>query len=257
MENTKHKEKKDQRKKITISVKNPSSQKKIKLAIEKIRLIENDLKRSGLKINLEGLDEALTQIELLFPDKSWKKDLESHIEKELNEDLIELEEEEEQSLHKLILAAKKAGEEARKEGRFDIAIDMLQDLDRTLIPAITDVLPEKILKELKFSLSKELEKTFFKKGELTEAIKVIDSRDRKECCTYEEYIESQIDKTHLLIQKGEFNQALVLLKNALKEKPLSDNIKLTAEVKRTLGMVYRGQGAYEEALKWFKESQDL
>ncbi|MFX0184953.1 MAG: tetratricopeptide repeat protein [Candidatus Hodarchaeota archaeon] len=256
MGNTNPKEKKDHRKKITISVKNPSSQKKIKRAMEKIQLIENDIKRSGLEINLEGLNEALTKIELLFPDKSWRKELESHIEKELNEDLIELEEKQ-QGLHKLILAASKAGEEARNEGRFDIAIDMLQDLDRTLLPAITDILPEKLLKELKFLLSKELQKTYFKKGKLAEAIKVIDSRDRMDCCTYEEYIESQIDKAHLLIQKGEFNQALIILKNALKEKTLSNNVKLTAEVKRTLGMVYRGQGAYEEALKWFKESQDL
>ncbi|MFX0125942.1 MAG: tetratricopeptide repeat protein, partial [Candidatus Hodarchaeota archaeon] len=188
--------------------------------------------------------------------KSWRKELESHIEKELSEDLIELEEKK-HGLHKLILAAKKAGEEARNEGRFDIAINMLQDLDRTLLPALINVVPEELHKELKFLLSKELQKTFFKKGELGEAIKVIDSRDRMECCTYEEYIESQIDKTHLLIQKGEFNQALIMLKNVLKEKTLSDNIKLTAEVKRTLGMVYRGQGAYEEALKWFKESQDL
>jgi tetratricopeptide (TPR) repeat protein len=48
-----------------------------------------------------------------------------------------------------------------------------------------------------------------------------------------------------------------VLKDALGESQQSDNIALIAEVKRALAMVYRGQGAYEKALKWFKDSQEL
>jgi len=251
MQNNDHKSKNRYSKKIETSDK----QKKLKKAKKKIQLFEND-RNLDLEFKLEGLNEALAQIGKLFSDKTWLKDLESHIEKDLRESLDEVKKEK-QGLKTLILGANKAGKEARKEGRFDTAIEIFQELDRTLLPAIKYLLPQETQKELKLLLSKELEKTFLKKGKLIDAIKVIDSRDREECCTYEEYIESQIGKSHLLIQKGEFNKALVVLKDALGESQQSDNIALIAEVKRALAMVYRGQGAYEKALKWFKDSQEL
>ncbi|MFX0182695.1 MAG: tetratricopeptide repeat protein [Candidatus Hodarchaeota archaeon] len=210
----------------------------------------------GLEVKFDGLNEALAQVEQLFSDKSWLKDLESHIEKELKESLNEIEKHK-HGLQLVIQAANKAGKKARNEERFDTAIEIFQELDRTLLPAISNVISQETQKELKFSLSKELEKTFFKKGELAKAIKVIDSRDKEKCCTHEEYIESQIEKTYMLIQRGEFNKALSGLKDVLAESKQSENIVLIAEVKRVLGMVYRGQGAYEEALKWFKEAQEL
>ncbi len=248
--------------------------KKIELVKENIKQdLIHDLKQDitqSIKGDLEGLDDVFSHVNKIFGDKIWIDEIDKTIEREM--DLLqkkikevgqELEENaiEGEAAKSVLIALRKVGQNARKERSFDKAIEILENTGTKLLPALEIHLHDKDKKDMKFSLLEELQKAFFLKGKIDEAIQVIDT-----CCIqpdyYEskEYIKSQIKKSHLLAQKGEFNQAIKILKDTLEyEKGLPEHEKKvtnSAEIKRTLGIAYRGQGAYQKAIKWFKESQE-
>ncbi|UCG01237.1 MAG: hypothetical protein JSW11_16670 [Candidatus Heimdallarchaeota archaeon] len=262
-------------------------QEKLQRTSKKIHLLKEDLKQNlsrdlqqdvaqGFKLSLKGLDEAIVRIEEIFGNKSWIEEIDKTIEKELGTIKIELPELkkkiqaskqielnekklDEAGIKSIIKSVKQTGVNAREKRSFDEAIEILQDIDKRLLPAIAIHLPEKEKREIQTSLREELTTAFIKKGKINEAIKVIDS-----CCTdpdYEskDYIKSQIEKSFLLEKKAEFNQAVDLLKKTLnyeKILPKSERkLEQSAEIKRALAIAFRGQGAYPEAVKWFKESQ--
>ena len=233
-----------------------------------------DTKLKAIEIKLEGLNDVVTHIERIFGNKTWIGEIEEIIEKEIELDslreriekvehkTLEVEAKvlEEEAVRSVLSSLKEAGVSARKERSFDKAIEILQDIDTKLLPAIEAYIPAKDKKDIKSSSLKELGKTLLQQGKIDEAIKVIDA-----CCTdpdfdSNEYIESQINKSHLLVKKGEFNQAINLLKEIINyEKCLPDNERKpeqSAEIKRWLAMSYRGQGAYKEAVKWFNEAKE-
>ncbi|MFX1284135.1 MAG: tetratricopeptide repeat protein [Promethearchaeota archaeon] len=266
---------------------NADYQEKLKRASKKIKIIKEDLAQNlanelqqdlaqGLKISLKGVDEAIDHIQEIFGDKTWTEEIYKTIEQELEtlkkeipkvkEDIqeskqIELKEKklDEAGIISILKSIKETGVSAREKRSYDEAIEILQDIDKKLLPAISIHLPEEDEREIRISLKDELATAFKKKGEIDEAIKVIDS-----CCSdpdYEskDYIHSQIEKSFLLVQKAEFNQAADLLKSTLEyERDLPENernLKQSAEIKRALAIAYRGQGAYQKAIKWFKEAQ--
>ncbi|MFX0124840.1 MAG: tetratricopeptide repeat protein [Candidatus Hodarchaeota archaeon] len=264
----------------------PDYQEKLQRSSKKIFLLKEDLKQNlakelqrdtsqGLKLSLKGLDEAVVHIEEIFGDKSWIDEIDKTIEKELATIEIKIPEMREKTqevthialkekaldqagIKSILSSVKKTGVNARDEQSFDEAIQILQDVEKKLLPAIESHLPEKDIRAIKTSLLKELQTTLMRKGKINEAIQVIDS-----CCVEEEdsktYIEAQIEKSFLLAQKAEFTQAVNLLKDTLKyENSLPDTertLEQSAEIKRALAIAYRGQGFYQKALKWFKEAQ--
>ena len=267
-----------------------SSQDKLQKARKKIIILKRNLeedfahsihdsKLEDTEIKLEGLNDVINHVEEIFGNTTWIGEIEKRIEKEIDMDSLRekieveakaleekhelLEEEakalEEEAVKSVLISVREAGISARKEKSYDEALEILQDIDTKLLPAIEIHLPEKDKREIKYSIMKELEKTHYKRGKIDEAIKVIDECCTEPDCDSKEYIKSQIDKSHLLVQKGEFNQAADLLKDTLKyEISLPDTereLKYSAEIKRALGIAYRGQGAYQKAIKWFKESQ--
>jgi len=272
-----------------------ASEEKLQRANKKLIMLKENLKQNltlnlknaiveDLKIDFEGLKSVIDHVGIVFGDKTWINEIDKIIEnelealvvkaKEVEEWLPEVEEKvsetnrillkekmlDEEGIKSILKSIKETGISAREKQSFDEAIEILKDIDKKILPVIEIHLPEKDKKNIKASLSKELRTTLLKKGKIDEAIKVIDS-----CCTKPDddstdYIESQIEKGFLLIKKGEFNQAITLLKNTLKyEKSLPEKerkLKQSAEIKRVLGVAYRGQGAYQEAVKWFQESQN-
>ena len=247
--------------------------KEISLLKENIKQdLLHDLKQDisqSVKRDLKGLD-VFSHVNKIFGNKAWIDEIDKTIEREIGclQEKIEgvgqeLEENaiKEAAAKSVLIALRKVGSNARKENSFDKAIDILKNIDTKLLPALEIHLPDKDKKDMKFSLLEELQKTFFLKGKIDEAIKVIDT-----CCTgpdyfdSAEYIKSQIKKSHLLAQKGEFNQSIKILKDTLEyEKGLPGNerkVKDSAEIKRALGIAYRGQGSYQKAINWFKESQE-
>ena len=261
-----------------------SSTEKLQRSNKKILSFRDDLQQTiakeseaisqDLKLSLKGLDEAVSQITAIFGNKVWIDELDKTIEKELSKlevkipellenvreiDKVELKEKalDEAGIKLIIKSAQKTGQKARDEQSFDDAIQILQDVDKKLLPALESYLPD--YQAVKASVLKELQTTLVKKGQIDKAIQIIDS-----CCVEEEYdsktyIESQIEKSFLLVKKGEFNQAVNLLKDTLKyENTLPEteiDLKQSAEIKRALAITYRGRGAYQKALQWFKEAQ--
>ena len=219
---------------------------------------------------MKGLDEAIVHIEKIFGSKAWINEIDKTIEKELDIELPEVENQtkktgltekklDEAWIKSVLESVKNTGVSAREKRAFDEAIEIFEGIDKKLLPAIAIHLPEKVSKEIRTSLREELTTAFLKKGKIDEAIEVIDS-----CCTepgYEskDYIKSQIDKSFILGKKDEFNQAVEILHQTLEyQESLPSNErkpKLSAEIMRALGMAYRGQGAYKEAIKWFSDAQ--
>ena len=258
---------------------------KLRRSSKKIVSFRNDLKQNiakesqnltqGIKLSLKGLDEAIEQIEVIFGNEVWIDEIDKTLEKELSKlkvklpellesireiDQVELKEKalDEVGIKSIIKSAKKTGLKARDKQSFDQAIQILQDVDKKLLPALEPYLPEDDRMAIKASILKELQTTLVKKGKIDEAIQVIDS-----CCEEEydskTYIESQIEKSFLLVKKGEFNQSVNLLKDTLKyDSSLPEaeiDLKQSAEIKRALAIAYRGRGAYKKALQWFGEAQ--
>ncbi|MHA2247903.1 MAG: tetratricopeptide repeat protein [Candidatus Hodarchaeales archaeon] len=255
----------------------------------------HDSKLEDIEIKLEGLTDVVNHINKIFGEKTWIGEIEKRIEKEIGLDSLKekiekfaeskvletetktleakdiaLEAEnktivvkekafEVEAVKSVLNSLREAGVSARKEKSYDKAIEILKDIDTKLLPSIAIHLPDKDKRDLKSSLMKELEKTHYKRGKIDDAIKVIDEGCTETNCDSKVYIKSQIDKSHLLVQKGEFNQAVDLLKNAIKYlNSLPDNereLGYSAEIKRSLGIAYRGQGAYQKSIRWFKESQ--
>ncbi|MHA2204011.1 MAG: tetratricopeptide repeat protein, partial [Candidatus Hodarchaeales archaeon] len=279
--------------KDSIDKKNPEdllstdNQEKLRRSSKKILLLKDDLRQNltkelqrdlaqGLKLSLKGLDEAIVHIEEIFGNEAWIDEIDKTIEKELTTLQIKIPEVKKKvqeakqielkkkipdqvGIKSILKSVEETGVSARKDQSFDEAIQILQDVEKKLLPAIESHLPEKDIKIIKASIRKELQTTLMKKGKIDEAIQVIDS-----CCVDEDYdsityIDSQIEKSFLVAQKGEFSQAVNQLKDTLKyENSLPDNerkLDQSAEIKRALAIAYRGQGAYQKALKWFGEAQ--
>ncbi len=163
-----------------------------------------------------------------------------------------------EQLKTIVLALKNAGSSAIKEKSFDKAITILDDTNKKILPLVTSTkeLSEEELSNLSKSILIELETALVEKGKINEAIKVIDSQFKAPIYRSEEYRKSQLKKSHLLVQSGEFKEAVNLLKSLL-DYCCEDEINYltSAEIKRALGVAYRGQGSYEMALKYFHESQ--
>ncbi|MHA2328269.1 MAG: tetratricopeptide repeat protein [Candidatus Hodarchaeales archaeon] len=228
--------------------------------------IEKNPQKSNIKrveIKLEGLEELQTNLGEIFGSKSWFKELETRIRNRIESEISEKKAKlnglgDSESAKQIILVLQELGRDARKEKRFDKAITILQDTYAKLIPSLK--LPDEDIKKLHMSILEELETALIQKGEIDKAIKVID-----QCCDtpdfdYEEFVKAQVKKGFLLIQKGNFIQSINHLKRALtvvNSPPLDENCLIhSAEIKRVLGIAHRGQGAYKEALVWFKDAQD-
>ncbi len=269
---------------------NTDYQEKLLRSSKKILSLREDLKQDfnkelrrdpdpsqGLQLSLKGLDEAIGHIlEEIFGNKVWTDEIDKTIEKELAILDLKIPEVKEKVLkaNQLVLKEKildqagvksilksirGIGVNARDEQAFDEAIQILHDVEKKLLPAIESHLSDKDKKSIKASLLKELHTTLMMKGKIDEAIQVIDS-----CCVEEDYdsttyIDSQIEKSYMLTQKAEFSQAVSLLKDTLKyETSLPENerkLEQSAEIKRALAIAYRGQGAYQKALRWFGDAQ--
>ncbi|MFW9903731.1 MAG: tetratricopeptide repeat protein [Candidatus Thorarchaeota archaeon] len=221
-------------------------------------------------MSLKGLDEAIGHIEEIFGNEAWIEEIDKAIEKELDIEFPEAKNQykniklnakklDEAGIKSILQSVKKTGVSAREKRDFDEAIEIFESIDKRLLPAIAIHLPEKTSREIRTSLREELSKAFLMKGKIDEAIEVIDS-----CCIdpgYEskDYIKSQINKSFILAKKDEFNQAVEILQKTLEyEKSLPNSerkLEQSAEIKRALAIAYRGQGAYTEAIKWFKEAQ--
>ncbi|MFX0016233.1 MAG: tetratricopeptide repeat protein [Candidatus Hermodarchaeota archaeon] len=276
-----------------------NSKEKLQRTSKKLELLKTELRRKvipklhedlaeGLVINLDRLNFAINQVEKVFGETVWIDEIDKNIEKvfkldtlqkkvkgldqkinQVKEEALELEGEkilsleerklEEEGIKSVLTLVKDVGISAREQKLFDQAIEILQDIDNKLLPAIEIHLPEEDKKDIRATLLKEIKNTFMKKGEIDEAIKVIDS-----CCKHpdyesKDYIESQIDKSFLFVQKAEFNKAVNILKKALKyekQLPIKERkLAQSAEIKRALAVAFRGQGAYQKALKWFEESK--
>lgn len=264
-----------------LSISNLAAEEKLQRASKKLAILKKDLKQNltkELKIELDGLNEVLNHVGEIFGDKTWIDEVDRTIEKEIElaqkkvqgleqkvpemeakarkveVGLLELEEEtlEKEAIKGVLTSLKDLGMSARKDKSFNKAIEILQDIDTKLLPAIEIYLPSEDKKEIRISLLKELETTLVKQGKIDEAIKVIDTCCTQLDCEGDDYIKSQINKSFLLAKKAEFNQAVVLLKNTLEyEKSLPDKMRKTeqsAEIKRALGIACRGQGSYKSLL---------
>jgi tetratricopeptide (TPR) repeat protein len=163
-----------------------------------------------------------------------------------------------EQLKTIVLTLKDAGSTAIKEKSFDKAITILDDTNKKILPLVTSSkeLSDKELSNLSKSLLFELETALVEKGQIDEAIKVIDSQFKIPVYRSEDYRKAQLKKSHLLVQSGEFKKAVNLLKSLL-DFCCEDEIdyNTSAEIKRALGVAYRGQGSYDMALKYFHESQ--
>ncbi|PWI47546.1 hypothetical protein CEE45_11490 [Candidatus Heimdallarchaeota archaeon B3_Heim] len=164
-----------------------------------------------------------------------------------------------EQLKTVILTLKDAGATAIKEQSYDKAIEILADTNKKILPLIghSTELSKEEQTALTNSILIELEAALVEKGRIDEAIKVIDSRYRIPRYRNEAYRKSQLKKSNLLAQSGEFKEAVNLLKSLL-DNCCEDEIEYntSAEIKRALGMAYRGQGSYDDALKYFRESQE-
>ncbi|MHA1975501.1 MAG: tetratricopeptide repeat protein [Candidatus Hodarchaeales archaeon] len=164
-----------------------------------------------------------------------------------------------EQLKTIVLALKDAGSTAIEEQSYDKAITILADTNKKILPLVTSSLELSTdeLTKLTNSVLIELETALVGKGRIGEAIKVIDSQYLVPRYRNEEYRKSQLKKSSLLVQSGEFKQAVNLLKGLLGnccEEEIEYNT--SAEIKRALGMAYRGQGSYDKSLKYFQESQE-
>jgi tetratricopeptide (TPR) repeat protein len=167
-----------------------------------------------------------------------------------------------QQIKRILVALKDYGSDARQKESYDIAIEILKDTDAKILPLIKDqgVLSESDQKLIKLSILQELETALLQKGQINEAIRVIDSQCEDPDCTNYDFIKAHIKKSGLYSKKGEFNQAIAILNQALDEFNLFSSkqkkFNVLAEIKRSLGMAYRSKGDFDEALKWFNEAKD-
>jgi tetratricopeptide (TPR) repeat protein len=165
-------------------------------------------------------------------------------------------------IKRILVALKDYGSDARQKESYDVAIEILKDTDAKLLPLIKDqgVLPESDQKLIKLSILQELETALLQKGQINEAIRVIDSQCEDPDCTDYDYIKAYIKKSGLYSKKGEFNKAIAVLHKALDEFNLFPSKRkkfdVLAEIKRSLGMAYRSKGDFDEALIWFNEAKD-
>ena len=158
----------------------------------------------------------------------------------------------------LVSTLKEAGAKALRERSFDKAIDILKETETKIIPIIveSELISADEGQNLKLTILEELRDALIQKGQIDDAIKVIDSQYQAPKYKNEKYRHSQIKKSHLLVQSGEFRKGISLLEKLL-DNCCGDKIEYgtSAEIKRALGMAYRGKGAYDDALKYFQESQ--
>jgi tetratricopeptide (TPR) repeat protein len=167
-----------------------------------------------------------------------------------------------QQIKSVLVALKDYGIDARQNESYDIAIEILKDTDAKILPLIKNqgVLPESDQKMIKLSILQELETALLQKGQINEAIRVIDSQCEDPDCTDYDYIKAYIKKSGLYSKKGEFNKAITVLNQALDEFNLflskQKKFDVLAEIKRSLGMAYRSKGDFDEALQWFNEAKD-
>jgi tetratricopeptide (TPR) repeat protein len=163
-----------------------------------------------------------------------------------------------ENIKTLVLALKEAGTKALRERSFDKAIDILKETENKVIPIIAEaeLISVDEGRNLKLTILDELKEALIQKGQIDDAIKVIDSQFHAPKYKNEKYQHSQLKKCHLLVQTGEFSKGIKLL-NKLLDNCCDDRIEYatSAEIKRALGMAYRGRGFYDDALIYFQQSQ--
>ncbi|UCE13007.1 MAG: tetratricopeptide repeat protein [Candidatus Heimdallarchaeota archaeon] len=239
----------------------PGSKEELK---EKIKCLKTELKQNGRLIEngktvvmKDGpLNNILVKLEEFFGEVSGIGDIEEKLKTTIN--CIPDKQANKQIKHAL-LAIRDASVQLREEGSYGTALKILKVIDTEILPRVRKYLSENEERKLKILILQERELVLSRWGKIDSAIKVID-----ECCELPDYnakdfIESQIKKSFLLTYKGEFNQAVNILKETLEYECSRQvdkrDLKLAAEIHRSLGIAYRGQGAYKKAVKWFEKAK--
>lgn len=239
----------------------PGSKEELK---EKIKCLKTELRQNGrliengktLDMKVGPLSNIFIKLEEFFGEISGLREIEEKL-KTVISSITDKQADEQ--VKQALLAIRDVSVQVREEGSFNTALEILKLTDTEILPRVTMYLSEQDERKLKILLLQELETTLSKWGKIDSAIKVID-----ECCDLpdyktEDFIESQIKKSFLLTYKGEFNQAVNVLKKTLEyecSRPIEKrDLKLSAEIHRSLGIAYRGQGAYKKAVKWFEKAK--
>ncbi|MFX1537965.1 MAG: tetratricopeptide repeat protein [Promethearchaeota archaeon] len=223
-----------------------------KLKDIEVEVEDQDLRMHGLgnlKLGLGSLNTFIQQIKELVEEEPWADEITYKTYEAAKKD----------DLPGIVSAIREASQVARRAQEYDQAIGMLEKTNTNLLHAEKEEEFSNQKLKLKLDVLKDLQTNLQNKGKLDKAIENLEAQldIYKQLDDPKAYLNAQTQKGFLLMRKGEFFQAQTVFRNALdyaENLPIEEKKTAVPELKRSVAVLHRMYGEYDDALSWFSEA---